>query len=113
MELSASEFLRRFLLHVLPGGLERIRHYGILSNRHRHDHLVLCRMLLTGAGPVQAESQSAATVPTTECSESITATQVCPQCGAGRMILIAEFPPLASGEDLVVGTERYVLLVSS
>ena len=36
MKLSASEFVRRFLLHVLPRGFVRIRHYGILSNRHRH-----------------------------------------------------------------------------
>jgi len=113
MELSASEFVRRFLLHVLPGGLVRIRHYGILSNRHRHEDLALCRKLLTGRKAVQAESESAATVPTTECSEPITATQVCPRCGAGRMILIAEFPPLAPGKHLVVGTERYVLLDTS
>jgi hypothetical protein len=35
MTLSADEFLRRFLLHVLPDGFQRIRHYGLLSNRHR------------------------------------------------------------------------------
>ena len=49
MSLSASEFVRRFLLHVLPAGLVRIRHYGILSNRHRHEDLALCRELLGGA----------------------------------------------------------------
>jgi Putative transposase/Transposase zinc-binding domain len=113
MELSASEFVRRFLLHVLPGGLVRIRHYGILSNRHRHEHLVLCRKLLTGGEAVQAELESAATVQSTQCPESITPTRVCPRCGAGRMILIAEFPPLALGEDLIVGTKRYVILDTS
>jgi hypothetical protein len=113
MELSAGEFVRRFLLHLLSNGLVRIRHYGILSNRHRQVQLALCRELLTGGEAVQAETESAATVQTSECPESSTATRVCPRCGAGRVILIAEFPPLAAGEDLVVGTERYVMLDSS
>jgi len=113
MELSASEFVRRFLLHVLPGGLVRIRHYGILSNRHRHEDLALCRKLLTGAEAVETESESPAKVETTGCPESTTATRVCPRCGAGRMILIAEFPPLASGEEIVLGNEQYAMLDTS
>jgi hypothetical protein len=113
MNLSASEFVRRFLLHVLPGGLVRIRHYGILSNRHRHEDLALCRKLLTGGKAVQAESGSPAKAETTGCPESTTATRVCPRCGAGRMILIAEFPPLAVGEQIVVGTEQYAMLDTS
>jgi hypothetical protein len=113
MELSASELVRRFLLHVLPGGLVRIRHYGILSNRHRHEDLALCRKLLTDAEVVQAESESPAKAEITGCPESTTATRVCPRCGAGRMILIAEFPPLAPGEDPVVGTGRCVMLDTS
>jgi hypothetical protein len=40
MTLSADEFLRRFLLHVLPDGFQRIRHYGLLGNRHRADNCV-------------------------------------------------------------------------
>jgi len=113
MKLSASEFVRRFLLHVLPGGLVRIRHYGILSNRHRHEDLALCRKLLTGAEAVETESESPAKVETTGCPESTTATRVCPRCGAGRMILIAEFPPLASGEEIVLGNEQYAMLDTS
>ena len=46
MTLSALEFVRRLLLHVLPTGFMRIRHYGILANRHRHEKLALCRQLL-------------------------------------------------------------------
>ena len=46
MTLSALEFVRRLLLHVLPTGFVRIRHYGILANRHRHEKLALCRQLL-------------------------------------------------------------------
>ena len=46
MTLTATEFLRRFLLHVLPKGFVRIRHYGFLANRHRSEKLELCRKLL-------------------------------------------------------------------
>ena len=51
MTLTALEFVRRLLLHVLPTGFVRIRHYGILANRHRHEKLALCRRLLgSGSG---------------------------------------------------------------
>jgi hypothetical protein len=46
MTLMADEFLRRFLLHVLPNGFQRIRHYGLLGNRHRAKNLARCRALL-------------------------------------------------------------------
>ena len=48
MSLSAVEFVRRLVLHVLPRGFVRIRHYGIWSNRQRHEDLALCRRLLAG-----------------------------------------------------------------
>ena len=46
MTLDAVEFIRRFLLHVLPGGFVRIRQFGFLANRARRGKLVLCRVLL-------------------------------------------------------------------
>jgi hypothetical protein len=46
MTLSPQEFMRRFLLHVLPGGFHRIRHYGLLANSNRRDNLALARQLL-------------------------------------------------------------------
>ena len=46
MCLSAGEFMRRFLLHVLPNGFHRIRHYGLFANGHRADKLALCQTLL-------------------------------------------------------------------
>ena len=46
MTLDADEFIRRFLLHTLPDGFHRIRHYGFLANGHRADKLALCRRLL-------------------------------------------------------------------
>ena len=47
MTLSAEEFIRRFLTHSLPGGLQRIRYYGLLANCHRAEQLEMCRRLLT------------------------------------------------------------------
>jgi Putative transposase/Transposase zinc-binding domain len=111
MKLSASEFVRRFLLHVLPAGFVRIRHYGILSNRHRHEDLALCRELLDG-GPT-AESEAEETVEVREGAESISATRVCPNCGAGRMVVIAEFPPIASGAEIAVGVKECAVVDTS
>jgi hypothetical protein len=54
MTVSADEFLRRFLLHVLPGSFQRIRHYGLLSNRHRAENLARCRELLAMPAPIPA-----------------------------------------------------------
>ena len=52
MCLDDQEFIRRFLLHVLPDGFQRIRHYGFLANRHRAAKLALCRQLLAEPTPV-------------------------------------------------------------
>lgn len=46
MRLHPHEFIRRFLLHVLPAGFHRMRHFGFLANSHRRDRIALCRMLL-------------------------------------------------------------------
>jgi hypothetical protein len=110
MKLSASEFVRRFLLHVLPAGFVRIRHYGILSNRHRQEDLALCREWL-GGGTAAAEPEETVKVP--QGADSITPTRVCPNCGAGRMIVIAEFPPMASGVEAVMGAEECAAVDSS
>jgi len=113
MKLSAHEFVRRFLLHVLPSGLVRIRHYGILSNRHRRENLALCRELLNGGTAAQTEPEPAESQKAAEGPESITATRVCPRCGAGRMIVLLEFPPLAPGEEIGMINEQCMVLDSS
>jgi hypothetical protein len=95
MKLSVPEFVRRFLLHVLPRGFVRIRHYGILSNRHRHEELALCRQLLAGAAATEAEPS--ALVKLAESAVVVTATRVCPKCGGGRLIVIEEITPAAIG----------------
>jgi hypothetical protein len=56
MTLTAGEFIRRFLLHVLPNGFQRIRYYGLLGNRHREEKLAACRHLL---GMSQVEKNNA------------------------------------------------------
>ena len=50
MRLDAGEFMRRFLMHVLPDGFHRIRHYGLFANGHRAEKLALCRKLLNVPG---------------------------------------------------------------
>jgi hypothetical protein len=54
MDLPAEEFIRRFLLHVLPPAFQRIRYYGFLSNRYRKEKLALCRQLLGASGRSRA-----------------------------------------------------------
>jgi hypothetical protein len=60
MSLSADEFIRRFLIHVLPAGFQRIRYYGFLGNRYRQQKLTLCRRLLGMQTPAPQPSTSAA-----------------------------------------------------
>jgi len=96
MELEATEFLRRFLLHVLPAGFVRIRHYGMLSNRCRREKLAVCRELLGAAATPEVmtpEAPSLATPPGLGAyvTEARCAT-LCPVCGVGRMVIIGELP---------------------
>jgi Putative transposase/Transposase zinc-binding domain len=90
MTLSAEEFIRRFLLHVLPNGFHRIRHYGLLANGGRREHLAQARELLD-VPPAAAELQpnAAASVATGA------PTFVCPHCGA-TMSVVEIFAPRAS-----------------
>lgn len=98
MTLTALEFVRRLLLHVLPSGFMRIRHYGIMANRHRHQKLALCRQLLRSGTAAEPECSEEAR-ETRESPSSITPTRVCPVCGAGRMIVIQELPPMPVGRE--------------
>ncbi len=110
MKLSAVEFVRRFLLHVLPAGFVRIRHYGILCNRHRHEKLELCRSLLGSCLAAEPELPEA---EAPERSTSISPTRVCPVCGAGRMILIQELPPWPAARDTNTTKAELVIADSS
>jgi hypothetical protein len=93
MELSATEFLRRFLLHVLPPGFVRVRHYGLLANRHRVEKVALCRDLLAAAACAPAESPEAPTPVARLEAVAITKARcgtTCPACGVGRMVIIEQ-----------------------
>ena len=81
MTLTAEEFLRRFLLHVLPPGFVRIRHFGFLAHRRRGALLPLCVRLFAESGPVPPEVGSAGT------GFSPRPLWTCPNC-RGPMILL-------------------------
>src|SRR5271163_437830 len=82
MTLTAGEFLRRFLLHVLPPGFARIRYFGIMAHRNRRASLPLCLQLLAQSGRVPAEASSEE-----KAVSSPRPLWPCPQCGA-PMVLI-------------------------
>ena len=115
MTLRAVEFIRRFLLHVLPAGFVRIRHYGFLANRVCREKLARCRALLGAEAtpePLEAEpgSEPKGTV------EGRPAAHACPACGAGRMVIVETLraTPVnreggGAGADARAGGIRYVL----
>src|SRR5207249_8214664 len=94
MTLEASEFIRRFLLHVLPSGFVRIRHYGFLANRVCQEKLALCRALLgVGTTPEPLAADSSAE-PEERHVERPPVAPLCPSCGEGRMVIIETFPAM-------------------
>ena len=86
MRLHPHEFIRRFLLHVLPKGFHRIRYYGLFANANRADNIAKARALL-GADPPAADPQQQ---PDTTPHEPRALRCPCPHCGA-RMIVIEVF----------------------
>jgi len=87
MRLSPAEFMRRFLLHVLPDGFHRIRYYGLFANSHRAENVARCRALLGEAAAREPDHE-----PATEANPSSASAdpQRCPCCG-GRMTIIERF----------------------
>src|SRR4051812_44015626 len=79
------EFIRRFLLHVLPRGLVKIRHFGYLANRRRKSALALCRLLLSCPPPTVTSDQNASA------SQS---SQRCPHCQVGQLVRVVHLSPL-------------------
>lgn len=82
MALDYPEFIRRFLMHVLPKGLMRIRHYGLLANRCRQKSLNLIRKILAAPAPAKSENTG---------TES--ATYPCPKCHKGQLIAKHKITP--------------------
>jgi hypothetical protein len=95
MTLFAEEFIRRFLLHVLPRGFHRIRYYGFLGNRFRQVKLARCRQLLSMTLPQVPPKQSADS-DYHERHEELTGTslRICPGCHRGHMVVVELLKPL-------------------
>jgi hypothetical protein len=88
MTLATGEFIRRFLMHVLPKGFHRIRHYGLLANGGRAENLAIARALLNLAKPDAIPDDPA----TADEVEPPMLARPCPCCG-GRMLIIETFAP--------------------
>ncbi len=89
MVLSAAEFIRRFLLHVLPKGFMKIRHYGILGNRDKARRLKFCK-LLTGTRITEKPVLSAEELLLKIIGRD---PRLCPACGHGRIEFYMNLPP--------------------
>jgi hypothetical protein len=85
MTLAAHEFIRRFLLHVLPSGFHRIRHYGLFAGAVRADNIERARQLLAAAENAPQPSREADSR-----AEDVSPARRCPCCG-GRMIIVETF----------------------
>jgi Putative transposase/Transposase zinc-binding domain len=90
MTLSTDEFMRRFLLHVLPRGLQRLRQFGLLANRHRRLKLQHCRKLLAGQTGL---TMAAPVTPLLLCLTPPTDLRRCPACLTGTMQHLAQLAP--------------------
>lgn len=87
MRLAVGEFMRRFLLHVLPDGFHRIRHYGLFANGHRAEKLTLCRKLLEVPSPPDCDDRDLDNQGPVQVQKN---PPPCPCCG-GRMKIIERF----------------------
>jgi Putative transposase/Transposase zinc-binding domain len=93
VSLEAHEFIRRFLLHVLPDGFMRIRHFGFLANRAKKHALAQCRKLLkldAALPEIPKKSAHALLLELTGIDLNR-----CPSCHQGTMIVVAELPPIS------------------
>jgi len=94
MTLSADEFIRRFLLHVLPDGFQRIRYYGFLGNRYRREKLEHCRRLLGMPPPPEQTNVLPVEKDYRDRFEELTGQSLhqCPQCRQGHMLVVEILP---------------------
>jgi len=93
LELPAEEFLRRFLLHVVPPGFVRIRHCGLLANRTRQEKLTRCRQLLAVVAAVATTLLPTKNLETPTAGAETTSPTLCPACGVGRLRVIERLAP--------------------
>jgi hypothetical protein len=95
MTLAAMEFIRRFLLHVLPTGFHRIRYYGFLGARHRREKLTRCRQLLGATAALATPTEVTSPTDYRDQVETLTGVslRVCPACHHGAMIIVERLLP--------------------
>ena len=93
IDLDACEFIRRFLLHVLPKSFVKIRYYGLLGFKNRKEKITLCRNLLG----VKEDECSEDKIPDCwkDLYEYVTGNEIdkCPYCGKGRLVYVREILP--------------------
>ena len=99
MTIAPFEFIRRFLIHILPDRFHRIRHYGLFANGQRAANLHRIRALLNAAPPSQPDK------PVQDHDDPRILRFPCPACG-GRMIIIDSFEPGTEPPDYKTDTER-------
>jgi hypothetical protein len=94
MTLHANEFIRRFLLHVLPDRFVKIRHYGLIANRRRKDNIALCRELLGSCTIVTKDKDTPITWQELLLKVSGVDLTKCPVCQKGTMVRVEVLHPL-------------------
>lgn len=97
MTLDAGEFIRRFLLHVLPTGFVRIRYFGFLAHRYREERLGQARALLASGEPTSGDGAEPRISRESMCWNRDEASALCPACGRGRLVRVEMLPPAAPG----------------
>jgi hypothetical protein len=115
MTLTADEFIRRFLVHVLPSGFQRIRYYGFLCNRRRRDKLARCRQMLGMASVVPAASDTSDDYR--DVYEAVTGNSLrrCPSCDDGFVArhqgsTALKQPPVVLRHVMTARADRHVQL---
>ena len=100
MTLTAPEFIRRFLLHVLPDGFHRIRHYGLLASSRRADTIVRIRQIIAAATQATTTADREPAISAERSDPVDERRPPCPCCG-GRMILVERFAPGTAPRTIV------------
>jgi hypothetical protein len=97
MTLDAQEFIRRFLLHVLPDAFQKIRYFGFMANRHRAANLDRCRRLIGDVSPPESQLRDWRERYRELTGEDL---NLCPACKQGRLIPVEPLLPIASKDVL-------------
>jgi len=90
MRITAVEFIRRFMMHVLPSGFRKIRHYGLLAPRGKPARIALCKKL-TNTPAIHKSKPTVAEILKRILGDKM---NICPACGVGHMTRAAPIPPI-------------------